>query len=44
MNEVVKNVCDKLVKKVYSTQTTDTSNLVKKNWLWHKNWWKSREN
>ena len=31
MNEVVKNVCDKLVKKVYSTQTTDTSNLVKKN-------------
>ena len=30
MNEVVTNVCDKLVKKLYFTQTTDTSNLVKK--------------
>ena len=21
-----------------------TSNLVKKNWLWHKNWWNWKEN
>ena len=33
--EVVKKT--ELVKKGEAIQTTDTSNLVKKNWLWHKN-------
>ena len=38
-NEVVKkNVYDELVKKVNPIKTTDITNLVKKNWLWHKNW------
>ena len=37
-NNVVKKIeYNELVKKFNTIQTTDTSNLVKKNWLWHKN-------
>ena len=37
-NEFIKKtVYDELVKKVNAIHTTDISNLLKKNWLWHKN-------
>ena len=38
-NKVVKkDVHDKFVKEANATQITDTSNLIKESWLWHKNW------
>ena len=37
-NNVLKKIeYNELVKKFNTIQTTDTSNLVKKNWIWHKN-------
>ena len=35
---VKKTVYDELVKKSNAIQTTDTRDLVKENWLQHKNW------
>ena len=33
-----------LVVEVNHTKTNETSDLVKKSWPWHKNWWNWKKN
>ena len=44
-NDLIKETeYDNLVKTLSNTNNTDTNDLIRKSWLWHKNWWNWKEN